>query len=165
VKAKVSPTGRPVFTRRRNPSNDFDDPCPDRGDAVKGKALPNSGKRKRSSEADADDTVKTVTKKSMVLKEHPREDRCARVNALISASKATIGFFLEIFPSDDQVEVAGERWFAEVIEKKKKGSKIYGVSVKAKWCKTNTLSPEVPYNSTHISLKNVKDYGPKANFI
>jgi hypothetical protein len=67
---------------------------------------------------------------------------------------------LEIFPSDDQVEVAGERWFAEVIE-----SKIYGVSVKAKWCKTNTLSPEVPYNSTHISLKNVKDYGPKANFI
>jgi hypothetical protein len=108
--------------------------------------------------------MKTVAKKGMVLKEHTEDDRCARVNALISASKATIGFFLEIFPSEDQVDDAGERWFAEVTE-----SKICGVcplrSVKAKWCKTNTLSPEVPYNSTQILLKHVKDYGPKGNFI
>ncbi len=86
------------------------------------------------------------------------------MNDLISASKATIGFFLEIFPSPDEVSDAGERWFAEVTE-----SKIHGVellrSVRARWCKTKTLSPEVALQSTEIFLKNVKDYGPKVNFI
>lgn len=125
--------------------------CPEKG---------KPGKRQRSSEADADDTLmKTDAKKGMVLKEHTYEHRCARVNALISASKATIGFVLEIFPSEDEVDDAGEWWFTEVTE-----SKIYGVcplrSVKAKWCKKNTLSLQVPYNSTQILLKNVKDYGP-----
>jgi hypothetical protein len=160
VKTKVSPVKLPVLTKRRELPKDFDLPCPTRC-PEKGKP----GKRQRSSEADADDTVmKTVAKKGMVLKEHTEDDRCARVNALISASKATLGFFLEIFPSEEEVDDAGERWFAEVTE-----SKIYGVfpsqSVKAKWCKTNTLSPEVPYNSTQILLKNLKDYGPKGNFI
>ena len=159
VKTKTSPVKHPVLTKRRESSKDFDLACPTR--------CPEKGKpeKRQRSEADADDTLmKTVAKKGMVLKEHTEDDRCARVNALISASKATIGFFLEIFPSEDQVDDAGERWFAEVTE-----SKIYGVcpsrSVKAKWCKTNTLSPEVPYNSTPILLKNVKDYGPKGNFI
>ncbi len=79
-------------------------------------------------------------------------------------SKATVGFFLEIFPCEEEVGDAEERWFAEVTE-----SKIHGVdpsrSIKAKWCKTNTLSPEVPLQITEIFLKNVKDYGPKVNFI
>jgi hypothetical protein len=73
----------------------------------------------------------------MVLREHDDQDRCDRVNDVISASKATVGFFLEIFPSEEDVSDAGERWFAEVIE-----SKIHGFDhsriIKAKWCKTNT---------------------------
>jgi hypothetical protein len=114
--------------------------------------------------------MKTVAKKGMVLKEHAEKDRCARVNPLISASKATIGFFLEIFPSPDQVDDEDERWFASVTE-----SKICGVcplrSVKARWCKTNkfqTVSlPKSPTTALmyNVLLKNVKDYGPKGNFI
>ena len=168
----MSPTKRPVLVPRRTPTDDFELKCPDKAeDSGKPPLPPKCPKstaqvpRKRSSEPDVDDTATmTVAKKSMILREHDDGDRCARVNDLISASKATIGFFLEIFPSEDQVSDAGERWFAEIIE-----SKIHGVnpsrSVRAKWCKTNTLSPQVPIQSTQVFLKNVKDYGPKANFI
>ena len=160
----MSPTKRPVLVSRRTPTNDFDLKCPDKAEDSGKPPLPPKCK-KRSSEPDVDDTArKTVAKKGMILREHDDGDRCARVNDLISASKATIGFFLEIFPSEDQVSDAGERWFAEIIE-----SKIHGVdpsrSIRAKWCKTSTLSPQVPLQSTQIFLKNVKDYGPKANFI
>ena len=156
MRHKVSPVKHPVLTKRRAPSADFDQRCPDRLDAH---LITGAGPKKRGATVDNP----TVAKKPMVLRDHSDTDRCDRVNKLVEADKATAGWFVEVFPEDDEKLAPEDRWFAEVTENKLVSSSE-GKACRAMWCKVNTLAREIPIQNTEILLHHLKDYGTKSMF-
>ena len=156
MKQKTSPIKHPVFTKKRAASADFDQRCPDRVDDH-----PVTGARPGKRVATVD--IPTVAKKPMVLREHSDKDRCDRVNKLVEADKATVGWFVEIFPADDQKLAPEDRWFAEVTQTKLV-SLCEGKACRVMWCKVNTMTREIPIQNTQILLHHLKDYGPKSTF-
>jgi hypothetical protein len=146
VKTKVSPVKHPVFTKRREKSEDFEAVCPDRGDASK--------KRVRAVPTDATEAVKRPVTCQPNLKVHADADRIARVNDLVAENKATAGFFIEAFPETP----ATERWFMEVTQSKIINGKVRGI-----WCKANSLTPESK-TVQDVLLGHVKDYEERSMF-